>query len=656
MKTQSFILAALAASPCFAQTSTSPPIELDPIVITATRSEQPGNRLPAAVSVITRQDIEASGASHILQLLRLAGAAQVSDFFGDGSRATVDLRGFGDGAHSTTLILLDGRRLNNSDIASPDLSSVSLKDVERIEIIQGSAGVLYGDQAVGGVINIITRTPQAFELSTEAGGGSYDGLQGRVALGQRKGGWSYRVSAEGRGTGNYRDHNNLEYKNALARVGYDAEAAGAFLELGWIDEDLQTPGALFANEVAQDRRQSTANFSNDFSDTVTGFARANWRQNLAPDWSLQTDLTFRESDGKFRLGSAFGPSTADSTQDRITRSLNPRLVGSFPSRWGASLFTGGVDVQDSDYELASPFGVQHNEQRQLDGYAQAIMPLPAKLEITLGARLATVQNEVRDGFTFVVPTRFHDSRTAGELGLSHRPAKNLRIFARYDRNFRFAKVDEFTNAGAAPGSGIVNIRTQTGDSYEAGVEWDARRLRLSATAYRLVVEDEITFDPTTFANTNLDRTRRYGLITEADWDVAKPLTLGARYHYVDAEVTRGQFAGNDIPLVSRQTAKFFVRSELPRGFSLGTEALAVDERAFAGDFDNTLGKLPGHVVVNLNFGWQIAGLDLDARVNNVLDKEYSEYGAAGFDGTFTERESYFPSPETNFWLSARYDW
>jgi len=655
MKVHAVWLAAVAAVPVYAQDP--PPAELETVVVTATRSEQQQNRLPAAVTVISREDIEKSGASHLVQVLRAAGALQVTEFFGDGSRASVDSRGFGDGAHSTTLVLVDGRRLNNSDIAPPDLNSVALKDIERVEIIQGSAGVLYGDQAVGGVINIVTRSVQRLEATLEAGGGSYDTWQGRAATAQRWDAWSLRVSGESRATGNYREHNAQDYQNALVRLGYDGTSAALSLEGGWIAEDLDTPGALYANEMAQDRRQSTGNFSQDFSDNDTAYGRLRWRQSLAEGWQLDTDLDHRVGDGAFRLSSAaFGPSAADSTQQRDITGLHPRLVGSFALGAGTALLTAGMDAQQADYELRSPFGVQTNDQRQLDVYAQLILPMTERFEATLGARAARVDNEVEDGFTFASPTRFDDRVEAGEAGLSWQASAAARLFARYDGNFRFAKVDEFTNAGAPPGSGIVALRTQSGDSWETGAEFGHGPVRVRATLYRLDLDDEIAFDPTTFTTVNLDRTRRDGFMIEADLD-AGPCVVGARYHHVDADVIGGKFSGKDIPLVASQTAKITARADLPAGLTAYAEVIGVEHRPFAGDFDNTLSRLPGHAVANVSLGWRRRGLAVESRVNNVLDAQYAEYGASAPDpNTFNETESYFPAPERNARLTIRYDW
>jgi iron complex outermembrane receptor protein len=658
MRLRLVVLAAVAA-PSFAPAQEPPPAAaLEPIVVTATRSAQRENRLPAAVTVISRDEILKSGATHVVEVLRAAGGLQVTELFGDGSRASIDLRGFGEGAHSGTLILVDGRRLNNSDIAAPDLNSVPLKDIERIEIIQGSAGVLYGDQAVGGVINIVTRGVQDFVAALEGTGGNYGNAQARATLAQRLEAWSLRLSAEARTTDNYREHNAQDYGNALLRVGYDGAGTAVSIEGGWTDEDLQTPGALYADEMRANRRQSTGFFSEDFSDTRTALARVRWLQDVAEGWQFDADVDHRDSDGSFRLSSAvFGPATSDTAQTRRITGMHPRVVGNFAFGPGRGLLTAGIDGQQADYVLRSQFGVQSNEQRQLDVYAQAIAPVTGGLEATLGARTARVDNEVLDGFTFVVPTRFHDRKQAGEAGLAWQATEDTRLFARYDRNFRFAKVDEFTSAGAPPGSNNVNLRTQTGDSWEFGAQLAAGPAQLRATVYRLRIEDEIAFDPVSFTNVNLDHTQRDGLLLETDVE-AGVWRLGARYHYIDADVRGGTFDGRNIPLAAKQTAKLIARADLPAGLTAYAELIAVDDRPFAGDFDNSLDRLPGYAVANLSLGWRAGAVGIDARVNNVLGREYAEYGAASLtnDGNFNETESYFPSPERNTRVSIRYDW
>lgn len=627
---------------------------LSPVIVTATRSAQSENRLPATVTVITHDDIVASAATRIVDVLRGVAGAQITDFYGDGSQATVDLRGFGSAANATTLILVDGRRLNNTDIASPDLSSISLKDVERIEILHGSAGTLYGDQAVGGVINIITRNPDKLAVNGEVGGGSYGGQNIRASVANRIGAASFRLSGEARGADNYRDHNHDENENLLGRGGYDYGSGSVFLELGYVNQNLQTPGALFANEVAQDRRQSESVHSADFSQTRTGTQRINWRQSLFSAWSLETDLSHRRSTGTFRLSYAGTPATSNSTQDRNQWSLNPRVSGGFALPAGRAQVTVGIDAQHAEYALRSPFGLQTSDQRERDFYAQTSLPLWRTLVTTVGARTARVDNVVFDGYTFTQSTPFSDTRNAAEAGLSVKPMKNLRLYARYDSNFRFAKVDEFTSAGAPPASNTNPLKSQHGATYEVGSEWNSATLQLSATLFRLQLHDEIVFDPTTFANVNLDHTRRDGVTLDGGWQVLTWLKLSGSYSYINAQVDGGPLSGKQVPLVARQNGRFAIDLQLPQRFNAHIETLATGPRSFDGDFDNTLGKLSGYAVTNLALGKDWNHFRVSARVNNVLGREYSEYGSSGYDATFTEVETFYPSPGRNYWLSVAY--
>ncbi|HVT37363.1 MAG TPA: TonB-dependent receptor [Nevskiaceae bacterium] len=640
---------------------------LPPIVVTATRSPQPDNRLPAALNVITRADIATSGAQTLADVLRTAPGVQIDDFYGDGSAAEVDMRGFGDGSNATTLILVDGRRLNNPDIGIPDLTSVPLKDIERIEIIQGSAGTLYGDQAVGGVINIITRAPVSEALAARAqiGGGSYGRQQASASVSQRFGGFSYRISGEGSGTDNYRDHNHLENENVLGRAGYDYGSGSAYLELGFVNNRLQTPGALFAAQEAQDRRQVQPDFAGDFSNTRTGLQRLNWRQDLATGWTLETDVTHRRGDGVFRLSFTGAPATADSTQQRNVWSINPRVEGGFALPAGRALLTLGADGQLAEYQLLSPLGLQSNDQRQRDFYAQAELPLWRTLEATVGVRNARVDNKVMQTSTsaffvpvFTVPTPFHDTHTAAELGLALRPLDGLRLHARYDGNFRFAKVDEFTLTAAAPASGQNLLQTQTGGTYEFGSEWTRSAYSLGLTLYQLRLKNEIAFDPVSFTNVNLARTRRSGGVLDAGWQALDALKLSAAYQHLLA-TNGGSEDGKRIPLAARDSGKLAATLALPHGATAYVEALAVGNRPYSGDYNNDLPNLPGYAVVNAALNRQWRSWNFAARVNNLLDHRYSENGVDSPDfppPTFTAvpREAFYPSPGRNFWITASY--
>jgi len=101
--------------------------ELSPVVVSATRSTQSLVTTPSSITIITSDDIENSGASNIAEVLNTQASIQLNDLFGNGSRVQVSMRGFADNAKSNVLILVDGRRLNNPDLAAPDLSGVVLQ-------------------------------------------------------------------------------------------------------------------------------------------------------------------------------------------------------------------------------------------------------------------------------------------------------------------------------------------------------------------------------------------------------------------------------------------------------------------------------------------------------------------------------------------------
>ncbi|MFN2308399.1 MAG: TonB-dependent receptor family protein [Gammaproteobacteria bacterium] len=623
-------------------------LHVEPVVVSATRSLQSSVPTPAAISIIGRDEIEANGARHITEVLRGRGGVQLRDTYGDGNRAVVSMRGFGGNAAANTLILVDGRRLNNSDLGAPDLNSIALKDVERIEIIQGSAGVLFGDQAVGGVINVITRTPRGFDGSIAVGVGSFGARELRGAVGDRNAnGLAYRLSAETRSSDNYRDNNRQEYSNLFGRIDYEHQHNGSvFLEYQAIDETLNLPGAIFADQVASDRTQTR--FPNDFNDSRSHIARAGLRQTLYENWQVEAELTDRRSDGEGLLtGSSF-------TQDRHHLGFTPRLIGALPMATGDLLLTLGADLDRTDYDITSPFGTTDNRQHQRSAYAQGVIPLTSQLSATLGARHAKVENDLTDSFSFPAGTSIYDSEFVTSAGLSFAAAPEWRLFVRRDEVLRFPKIDEYTNMDAT----ITLLETQTGESYELGSEWRRGGHDARVVLYRLDLDNEIDYDPSASfgfgGNTNLDPTRRDGLILDAHVQASDTLRLGGAYGYVDAEFDSGMFAGNRIPFVARHTFSLNADYRLSRAWHLFGEAQYIGERAPQGDYTNTLERLPGYAIYNASLDYRLNAWTVALRVDNIADKRYSDVAVRAFNPWPTEAVGYYPAPERSARVTAKY--
>jgi len=142
---------------------------LGTIVVT---EEKPIWQIPAHVEVITQSEIKNSNPSSISDILRQHTSSIVSDWMGNSSKVNVDLMGLGESSPSNVLVLLDGKRINEIDLSGPDWLSIPLSRIKRIEIIKGGNSALYGDNAGGGVINIITEAPFNKEISITSKAGT----------------------------------------------------------------------------------------------------------------------------------------------------------------------------------------------------------------------------------------------------------------------------------------------------------------------------------------------------------------------------------------------------------------------------------------------------------------------------------------------------
>lgn len=627
------------------------PTSQDAIIVTATRNESPGIPIPAGISVISRGEIEASGARSLAELLRTRAGVQVSDLYGDGSSATIDMRGFGATAVSNTLVLIDGRPLNNaSDIGVLDLSLVDLNNVERVEIVQGSAGILYGNQAVGGLINIVTRrVPRRFEAGISAGYGSYDEQRLTAQVGQRfDNGFAFSLGGRNRDSDNYRDHNHTKLDQARLRLEQTLSGGLVFLEYESSRENAQLPGSLFKDELEANRRQSVSAYANDYNTTRTQTTRLGLAHALSENWQFEGEATHRDNDREFITGFRFSPGTL-STQQRKISTFNPRLHGVSSCGADQCQFTLGLDMEQTKYRLLTSFGPQNVDQ-MIDGlYGQAIIPLGNTLSATVGARYAKVTNDIFTGAT----TPLDDSLSVGSAGLSWRPHADWRLFARADQNFRFAKVDEHTNPVFGQPVGLNN---QTGVSYETGAEFSQGARSAKAVVYELKLDDEIAFDATGFSNVNLPQTHRRGLMLEGALPLAADWSLQGAYTWTDGKITAGANEGKRIPLVPRSQARLAADWRIAAEWSLRTEGQWTGSQVNGSDFANAFPQLPSYTVANLMLRHEYKDLELGMQVNNLFNHEYSETGAIGLDATFTSRDAYFPAPERNLRLTLGYVW
>lgn len=614
--------------------------ELPPILISGARTSAPGLDIPAATTTITREQIAETGARDLDEVLRQIPALHVSDGLGNGGNSRIDMRGFGATAPSNVAILINGRKINPAtDGAALYLNSIDLDNVAQIEIIEGSAGTLYGNQAVGGLINIITRRPDSRSRQARIGAGSFRGREISASLAEPfSAGGGLQLDIQRAQSDNYRDRNASKVTRFNGRVEIAHAAGSSSVELQILDDYLETPGALFASELAENRRQAV--YPNDFQDTDSRVLILGTAREITPHWRFEGELSIRDDDREF-VQSFRCCAGSTSTQDRDAIEFTPRLIG----RYNGTVFTAGIDILNTDYLLVSAFGPQGNDQAIQALYGQVTHPLSPDTSITAGMRHARVGNDIDNNGAAV---DIDDDVTVGSLGIVHRPNPDWRLFMRADQNYRFAKVDEHTNV---PFGQPVGLDTQRGVSYETGASFDQAGISASFNAYYLRLEDEISFDASSFFNINLPRTRRRGITTALDFDVSQTVTAGVSYAYVDSEITSGPFRGNEVPLVPSQRATAYVSYQPYADLQTRLDIQHIDEQFLGGDFDNSSAPLDAYSVVNLVANYNIDNWRLTAKINNLLDKRYSETGASGFAG-----DGFNPAPERNFWLGLAYSY
>ncbi|MCD6561650.1 MAG: TonB-dependent receptor [Deltaproteobacteria bacterium] len=148
-------------------------IKLDEIVVTATRTEKDVDSAPGSVTVITNKDIKRQKINSLDEAVKYEAGVYARHTKGlSDSMPRVQLRGLY--GQNRTLVLLDGQPLNEGYTGSVDWNTIGTENVERIEIIRGPSSALYGGNAMGGVINIITKTPKKFYANAKSGYGRSD--------------------------------------------------------------------------------------------------------------------------------------------------------------------------------------------------------------------------------------------------------------------------------------------------------------------------------------------------------------------------------------------------------------------------------------------------------------------------------------------------
>lgn len=583
--------------------------------------------------IITQEDISAIGATSLSQTLQMLGGVQIQDTTGNGSQVLLSMRGFGANASSNTLILINGIPIVNPDIAPPDLNFIPLEEIDHIEIITGSESVLYGDQAVGGVINIITKKPAADnnKISCNAGSFNQHSCYGSFNHSFKK--INYNINALINDTHGYRDHNDYNQNLLSGNFLYGDKPSSIGFDYRIVKETMQYPGALTATEAAEDPTMAS-NHTDYFSDW-NGNYHLQQQQSFNANWQLITDLTRREMHGHGVLTSPF-------TQSRITHFVKPQLTGVM----GQNIITTGIDLEDDRYQLDTDFGLTKDSLQKYGIFSLINIPLKDHLSLSLGGRAAVQKSELQEPDT----THTLNQASATTIGFLYQLSSNHQIYLRRAGSFRFPKSDEMASSS-------TTLKTQEGDAYETGLRSHFTRLTSDIKLYQLNLRNEIAFDPEQTAenpfgtNTNLPPTIRQGLSISERYLLTEKFIFNTQYHYVNARFQSGIYSGNRIPLVAENIFSAGVHYLFHTDWDLYPEALYTGSQYPANDNANIGSKIGGYTVYNCNLRYIHKQIKMSFKINNILNKNYFLYTV--FD-TNDNTTSYYPAAGRNILLTVTY--
>lgn len=542
----------------------------DTIIVTATRNEIPLEDALVPVRVITREDIELSMATDLAELLRFEAGIEIGRNGGPGQATSLFLKGT-DSNH--TLVLVDGVRINPGTIGGAAVQHIVPEIIERVEIVKGARSSLYGSDAIGGVINIITRDAEESYFEAAAGGGSFDtrtahlsgGVSGeRVEFGATLGwqdtdGYAPRVDSPLE-----RGYDNLSFSAfALAALGSGEiglrhwQAAGnvEYLDffLAPVDQDYENSATALQLDTPLGARGS--------SKLILSHMRDEIRQRQTPDYVLSERVT---------LDWQYTHPLADHT------------------------LAAGIYYFDENAESLS-FGSGFDADTE-------VRALFVQDQYVAGRHRAFVALRHSDHETFGGQTTWN-----AEYGFDLTP--DWRISAGLGRAFRAPDATDRFGFGGNPA-----LEPETADSARLGLRYAfGARHRFDVELYANDLDNLIEFDLQSFTLVNVDRAEIRGVELAYEyggdtWDLSAALVR----QRADNAITGARLLRR-----AEQSASLTIARALG-AHRVGLSLLASGDRE---DFGGV--ELDSYVVASLSAQFRLGpGLRLVARIENLADEDY----------------------------------
>lgn len=660
--------ATLTTRPSQAQHPASTANTLDAVVVTGSRAPTRLSQTPQRIEVISAEDIERTPSRELVDVLKKNASVDVIQY--PGNLSGIGIRGFRpefSGINKRSLLLVDGR-----PAMSTNLSLVNMDQVERIELLKGPASALYGAQAMGGVVNLITREsrgPLAGMAQLSLGSAGLREARARVggnlseALDFDYAGSAYAQDDFELGDGQRRPNTAYSQQNHALRGAlslspdWRLSARGEFYR----GRDIATPGdlAFGLNQQSNkdmDRHSADLRLSGKLGAHQLGltlFSGSQWyetRTKSSATPAHQAWLPFRS------FAEDLGWRGAQ-VQDSWAWAPGQQLV--IGADWEQ------IDSVTQSYEphgpRKGPFSAD-NRRSSLGFYAQNSWRFnQGHTVVNAGLRhdrieIETLATPYKTGFT---PTRASLATTNPSVGFTQALADGLRLHGTFGQGFVTPSAAELTGAATTVYTNRVEItrgnpdlKPESSRSWDLGLGWSAGALSLGATYFDTKVRDKITRDSGTqqdaktkvFSYVNAAQARMQGLELDAHYRLnAHWRVQAAASHYLRARQQQG-VAWEPINNVAAQTVRLGLDGQA--GPLSGRLGLRYVGRTHDQDWVNGSGRQVSYApftVGDLSARWQVTpAQDVSLAVDNLFDRFYSEkFG--------------FPQPGRNFKLGYRYE-
>ena len=586
---------------CIALAATGAQAQSDAIVVTGSREPLARHQVAADLVVIDAERIRNSGADSLEDLLRREAGLQLLRNGGPGQGAGLSIRG---ASRGQTLLLIDGVRVGSATLGTPELDTLTLAGIERIEVLRGPGSSLYGADALGGVVQIITRRAgNKPALALRAAGGGYGAREASAAGDGRLADFDLAaaVSEERqRGTSALRpcalpcsyntDDDGFTRRTASAQLGYTPIAGhriGLMLRGGRLNNQYDAAEFVPPN-FAPD---PSGDFRNRVLDDLVAL---DYRGQIAGAWTLGA-----------RYGDENSRSVSGASQlDRFVTHREQGALQVSHALAGAGQLTVALEQIDETARSTSyTADAARTNRAAVLAYAGALPVAGLQAQ----AELRTDRNSA------------YGNATTGRLGLRWPMSGELALRALAGNSFRAPSFNDLV----FPGFGVPTLRPEKGRSVEAGLDWrSAAGDEAGLTIYRQNQRDLIGYepdparcpDPVTYAfgcASNVQSARLQG----ASLDGRKRWASGSvsgRLEWLDA---KDRSTGQTLPRRARRQASVSLTQQAGP-VRLSADLLHVGERPDAGV------TLPAYTTLDLIAAWRpMPGLELQAKLLNATDRD-----------------------------------